>query len=81
VIAGTSEHLASLGPLVERLGLDGADAADLIGVPVDDDPSGLIPAAARVDAMLTGRAIALPIPVPRVDGGRIHELRGLAQAA
>jgi hypothetical protein len=81
VIAGSSEQLASLGPLVERLGLDGADAADLIGVPVDDDSSGLIPAAARVDAMLTGRAIALPIPVPRVDGGRIHELRGLAQAA
>jgi hypothetical protein len=81
VIAGTHDHLASLGPLVERLGLDGADAADLLGLPVGDGPAGLVPVATRVDALLTSRPIALPVPVPRVDGGRIHELRRLSAAA
>ena len=81
VICGTHDHLASLGPLVERLGLDGADAADLIGIPVEDGPAGLVPAAARVDAILTGRPIPLPVPVPRVDGARVFELRRLAAAA
>lgn len=81
VIAGTHDHLASLGPLVERLGLDGADAADLIGVPADDGPASLVPAAARVDALLTGRPVRLPVPLPRFDVARIHELRGLAAAA
>ena len=81
VIAGTHEHLASLGPLVERLGLHGADAADLIGVPVDEHPSSLIPAAARVDAVLTGRPVRLPVQLPRVDVARVAELRSLAAAA
>ena len=81
VIAGTHEHLASLGPLVERLGLDGDDAADLVGLPVDDGPEGLVPVAARVDALLTGRPLRLPVPLPRVDDARVHELRGLAAAA
>ena len=81
VIAGTHEHLASLGPLVERLGLDGADAADLVGLAVDEGPASLVPVAARVDALLTGRPLRLPVPLPRVDDARIHELRRLADAA
>lgn len=81
VICGTHDHLASLGPLVERLGLDGPDAADLVGLPVEAGPASLVPAATRVDAMLTGRPIALPVAVPRVDGGRVSELRRLAAAA
>ena len=81
VIAGGHEHLTSLGPLVERLGLDGADAADLVGLPVDEGAAGLVPVAARVDALLTRRPLRLPVPLPRVDDARIHELRRLADAA
>jgi len=81
VIAGTDDLLASLGSLVERLGLDGHDAADLVGLPVDEGPAGLVPVAARVDALLTGRPLRLPVPLPRVDDARIHELRRLADAA
>jgi Glycosyl transferase family 2 len=81
VIAGTHDHLASLGPLVERLGLDGADATDLVGLPVEEGQAGLASVAARVDALLTGRPLRLPVPLPRVDGARVAQLRALAAAA
>jgi hypothetical protein len=81
VIAGTHDHLASLGPLVERLGLDGADAADLVGLPVEEGPAALVAVAARVDALLTVRPLRLPVPLPRVDDARISQLRALAAAA
>jgi hypothetical protein len=81
VIAGTHDHLTSLGPLVERLGLDGAEAADLIGLPVEEDAAGLVAVATRVDALLTARPLRLPVPLPRVDDARVHELRRLADAA
>ena len=81
VIAGGHDHLTSLGPLVERLGLDDAGAADLVGLPVEEGAEGLVPVAARVDALLTMRPLRLPVPLPRVDDARIHELRRLADAA
>ncbi len=81
VIAGTHDHLASLGPLVERLGLDGADTADLVGLPVQEGPAGLVPVAACVDALLTGRPLRLPVPLPRVDDARVAQLRALADVA
>jgi GT2 family glycosyltransferase len=79
VICGTHEQLALLGTLVEMLGLDGRKAADLLGVTVDDIPSNIVLAATKVDALLTLRPLRLPVPLPRVDEVRVHELRRLAQ--
>lgn len=81
VICGTGERLARLGELVEELGLDGGDAADLIGVPVDDAPASLVSAAVCVDAMLTCRPLSLPVALPRVDDECVAQLRALAAAA
>ena len=41
----------------------------------DDPDVTVVNAASMVDAMLTRRAIPLPVPLPRLDDSRIGELR------
>lgn len=80
VICGSAGELERLGVLVEELGLDSGDAADLLGI-VLDGPAGLAWAATKVDAVLTRRVIRLPVALPRFDDLRLASLRPLAAAA
>jgi hypothetical protein len=77
VICGSEDELARIGTLIEGKGLDGPDAADLLGQVIEDVEASLAVAAQKVDAMLTRRVIPLPVPLLRFDETRVGELRGL----
>ncbi len=71
VVLGSQEQLVALQTLLGDLDLGGTADADVIGVAVPDPAAELPGTAAAVDAMLTERVIALPVPLPRVSGAQI----------
>jgi SAM-dependent methyltransferase len=82
VALGTQQQLLALQTLLRDLGLDDRADADVIGVSVDDPAAELGGTAAAVDAMLTERVIALPVPVPRIGCAQIGALaRGIPALA
>lgn len=71
VVLGSQEQLLALQTLLGELGLSGTADADVIGLSVADRAAELPRTAATVDAMLTERVIALPVPLPRLSGAHI----------
>jgi SAM-dependent methyltransferase len=74
VVLGSQEQLAGLQTLLTDLGLSDTADADVIGLSVADPDAELPPTAATVDAMLTERVIALPVPLPRIGAAQIAAL-------
>ena len=80
VVLGSEQELLGLQTLLSDLGLTDTADADVIGLSVPDPAAELPHAAAMVDAMLTERVIALPVPLPRVGAARIAVLAREAPA-
>jgi hypothetical protein len=70
-----------LGPLVEAVGLDGDDAADLLAMPTPATPEHEAILARGVDAVLSRREVAGRLgELPRFDEHGLDALRGLAES-
>ena len=76
VVLGSQDQLLALQTLLTDLGLSDTRDADVIGLSVADPAAELPGTAATVDAMLTERVIALPVPLPRIGEAQIAALAG-----
>jgi SAM-dependent methyltransferase len=74
VVVGTEDQFLALQTLLSELGLNDDGAADVVGVTAADPAAELPGIATAVDAMLTDRVVALPVPLPRIGGAQIAAL-------